>query len=402
MSYESIVADDQKYIIQTYGRYPVAFARGEGAHMWDVNGREYVDLLAGIAVTSLGHCHPELVDVLSTQMQALWHTSNLVYTEPQTELARRLVGTTDHMSRCFFCNSGAEANETLIKLARRYMTRVKGREEAVDIITLSGCFHGRTFGALAATGRDSLADGFRPLPAGFKQVEAGNIEAMAAAIDEKTCAVLLEVVQGEGGVIVLDDAYVRAVEKLCRERDVLFCCDEVQAGMCRTGAFWAYQTCGVKPDIISMAKALANGLPMGGIMATEEVSRGFVAGSHGTTFGAGLLTSAVAARVVEIMQRDNLAERARVLGRRIMDRARAFMETHPGTIREVRGKGLFIGIELPSDAHKVWSDLLEAGYLCNLCHGSTLRLLPPLIITEDDVDAFMDALEARLLQESRA
>ena len=204
MTYEEIVKDDHKYIMQTYGRYPVAFARGEGAHLWDVNGKKYVDLLAGIAVTSLGHCNPELVDVLNEQTRALWHVSNLAYSQPQVELARKLVGTTEHLSRCFFCNSGAEANETLIKLARRYMTRVRGREEAVDIITLSGCFHGRTFGALAATGRDALADGFKPLPAGFKQVEAGNIEAMAQAIDDKTCAVLLEAVQGEGGVIVLD------------------------------------------------------------------------------------------------------------------------------------------------------------------------------------------------------
>lgn len=399
MTYEEIVKDDHKYIMQTYGRYPVAFARGEGAHLWDVNGKKYVDLLAGIAVTSLGHCNPELVDVLNEQTRALWHVSNLAYSQPQVELARKLVGTTEHLSRCFFCNSGAEANETLIKLARRYMTRVRGREEAVDIITLSGCFHGRTFGALAATGRDALADGFKPLPAGFKQVEAGNIEAMAQAIDDKTCAVLLEAVQGEGGVIVLDNDYVRAVEQLCRERDVLFCCDEVQAGMCRSGRFWAYQTCGVKPDIISMAKALANGLPMGGVMATEEVSKGFVAGSHGTTFGAGLLTSAVASKVVEIMQRDHLAERAERLGNRIMDRARAFMNSHPGSIKEVRGKGLFIGIELPHSARDVWASLLEAGYLCNLCHDTTLRLLPPLVISEEDVDAFMDALETRLFKD---
>ena len=180
---------------------------------------------------------------------------------------------------------------------------------------------------------------------------------------------------------------------------MLYCCDEVQAGMCRSGRFWAYQTCGVKPDIISMAKALANGLPMGGVMATEEVSKGFVAGSHGTTFGAGLLTSAVASKVVEIMQRDNLAERAEMLGNRIMDRARAFMNSHPGSIKEVRGKGLFIGIELPHSARDVWASLLEAGYLCNLCHDTTLRLLPPLVISEEDVDAFMDALETRLLKD---
>lgn len=395
--FQDLADRESKVIMQTYGRYPVAVESGEGARVRDVDGREYVDLLAGIAVTSLGHANPELVDTLTTQASKLWHVSNLLYQEPQVELAERLVATTDHMSRCFFCNSGAEANETLIKLARRYSTRVLNRPNAHDIITLSGCFHGRTFGALAATGRGTLSDGFEPLPEGFKQVPAGDLEALDDAMDGNTCCVLLEVVQGEGGVIALDDDYVRSVEALCRRKGVLFACDEVQAGMCRSGAFWAYQTCGVKPDIVSMAKALANGLPMGGVMATEEVARGFVKGSHGTTFGGTPIVSAVAAKVVEIMVRDHLAERAKKLGDRLMTRARAFMAEHPELVREVRGKGLFIGIELPFDATEVWSELLDRGFICNLCHGKTLRLLPPLIIDEADLDAFMGALEEILL-----
>lgn len=391
-AFDSIKQNDASYVMQSYGRYPFALDHGHGAHVWDVDGKEYVDLLAGIAVCGLGHCNDELCEVIEKQGRKLWHISNLFFQEPQPELARRLVETA-HFGKAFFCNSGAEANEALIKLARRYMTRVLGRTEAYEIITLSGCFHGRTLGTLAATGRENLMDGFKPVAGGFVQVPAGDLDALAAAITDKTCAVLIEVVQGEGGVIPLPAEYVQGVERLCRERGVLFTCDEVQAGMCRSGRFWAFQTCGVKPDIISMAKSLANGLPMGGILATDEVARAFVPGSHATTFGGTPIVSAVAAKTVEIMVRDHLAERAEKLGGALMARARAFSDAHPGTIKEVRGKGLFIGIELPGSAQKVWEELLERGFICNLCHGATLRLLPPLIVSEEDLNAFMDTLE---------
>ncbi len=391
--FDKIQKNDATYVMHSYGRYPFAIDHGRGSRLWDVDGKEYVDLLAGIAVCGLGHCNEELCGVIETQSRRLWHISNLFYQQPQPELARRLVETAPHLARAFFCNSGAEANEALIKLARRYMTRVRGRAEAVDIITLSGCFHGRTLGTLAATGREGLMDGFKPVPGGFKQVPAGDLEAMAAAIDEKTCAVLIEVVQGEGGVIPLSTEYVQGVEALCREKGVLFTCDEVQAGMCRSGRFWAFQTCDVHPDIISMAKSLASGLPMGGILATEEVARGFVPGSHATTFGGSPLVASVAAKTVEIMVRDQLADRAGRLGSMVMDRARAFQAAHPGTIRDVRGKGLFIGIELPESARVVWEELLRRGYICNLCHETTLRLLPPLVVTEEELGGFMDELE---------
>ncbi|MDO5536577.1 MAG: aminotransferase class III-fold pyridoxal phosphate-dependent enzyme, partial [Desulfovibrionaceae bacterium] len=316
-AFDSIKQNDASYVMQSYGRYPFALDHGHGAHVWDVDGKEYVDLLAGIAVCGLGHCNDELCEVIEKQGRKLWHISNLFFQEPQPELARRLVETA-HFGKAFFCNSGAEANEALIKLARRYMTRVLGRTEAYEIITLSGCFHGRTLGTLAATGRENLMDGFKPVAGGFVQVPAGDLDALAAAITDKTCAVLIEVVQGEGGVIPLPAEYVQGVERLCRERGVLFTCDEVQAGMCRSGRFWAFQTCGVKPDIISMAKSLANGLPMGGILATDEVARAFVPGSHATTFGGTPIVSAVAAKTVEIMVRDHLAERAEKLGGALM------------------------------------------------------------------------------------
>ena len=262
-----------------------------------------------------------------------------------------------------------------------------------EIITLGGCFHGRTFGALAATGRESLSDGFTPLPEGFKQVPANDLAALEAAITPATAAVLVEVVQGEGGIVPLPGDYLRGVEALCRKHDILFICDEVQAGLCRTGTFWAFQQHGLTPDAISMAKSLANGLPMGAMLATDEMAKGFEAGSHATTFGGGALASGVAAKCVEIMLRDKLADRAAELGKHVMDRVRAIQDKLPGTVREVRGLGLMIGIELAVDAAAVWRELIARGFICNLSHGVTLRLLPALTIDKADLDAFIDTLE---------
>ncbi|MDE6735417.1 MAG: aminotransferase class III-fold pyridoxal phosphate-dependent enzyme, partial [Desulfovibrio sp.] len=254
-------------------------------------------------------------------------------------------------------------------------------------------FHGRTLGALAATGRESLSDGFTPLPEGFRQVPSGDLDALAAAMGPATAAVLVECVQGEGGVVPLPHDYLRGVEALCRKRDVLFLCDEVQCGMGRTGKFWAFQHAGLTPDAISVAKSLANGLPMGAMLATDEMARGFEAGSHATTFGGGALTSAVAAKVVEIMLRDGLAERAGRLGSALMERLRGLQERMPEKIREVRGVGLMIGVELAGDGKPVWEELLRRGFICNLSHGKTLRLLPALTIEEVQLDSFAITLE---------
>ena len=390
-AFSAIKAQEEALLCRSYSRYPVAVVRGKGSRLWDVDGKEYVDLLAGIAVTALGHCNDEVCAALEAQAHKLWHVSNLFYQEEQLELARLLLGTSHH-GKVFFCNSGAEANEACIKLARRYMRKVKQRD-AYEIITLGGCFHGRTFGALAATGRESLSDGFTPLPDGFKQVPANDLAALEAAITPATAAVLLEVVQGEGGIVPLPGDYLRGVEALCRKHDILFICDEVQAGLCRTGTFWAFQQHGLTPDAISMAKSLANGLPMGAMLATDEMARGFEAGSHATTFGGGALASGVAAKCVEIMLRDKLADRAAVLGRHVMDRVRAIQDKLPGTVREVRGLGLMIGIELAVDAAAVWRELISRGFICNLSHGVTLRLLPALTIDKADLDAFIDTLE---------
>ncbi|MDR2745354.1 MAG: aspartate aminotransferase family protein [Desulfovibrio sp.] len=385
---------EESLLCRTYGRYPLALARGKGARLWDVDGKEYVDLLAGIAVTALGHSHEELCAVVARQAGRLWHVSNLFYQRNQLDLAEKLLSTSHH-SRVFFCNSGAEANEAAVKLARRYMRHVKQRD-AAEIITLTGCFHGRTLGTLAATARDNLNEGFGPLPEGFAQVAAGDLEALRSAVTPSTAAVLLEVVQGEGGVVPLPAEYLRGVENLCRERDILFMCDEVQTGMCRTGKFWAFQLHALKPDIISAAKALANGLPMGAILATEDAARGFEPGSHATTFGGGELASAVAAKTVEILLRDKMAERAAALGEHLKNRLESLALRYPGKISEVRGLGLMMGIEFASDARKIWEYLLNRGYICNLCHEKILRLLPPLVVEQADLDAFAAELERAL------
>lgn len=390
-AFDTIRAEEERLLCRSYSRYPLAIVRGEGARLWDADGREYVDLLAGIAVAGLGHCNPEVNAALEAQARKLWHVSNLFYQEEQLELARRLLSTTHH-GKAFFCNSGAEANEACIKLARRYMRKVQ-RRDAFEIITLSGCFHGRTLGTLAATGRESLSDGFTPLPEGFRQVPARDLDALAAAMTPATAAVLLECVQGEGGIVPLPADYLRGVEALCRERGVLLLCDEVQCGMGRTGRFWAFQHAGLTPDAISVAKSLANGLPMGAMLATDEAARGFEPGSHATTFGGGALTSAVAAKVVEILLRDDIPARAARLGAALMDRLRALQARLPEKIREVRGAGLMIGVELAVDGKPVWEELIRRGFICNLCHGMTLRLLPPLTIPEVDLDSFAVTLE---------
>ncbi|WP_304473287.1 aspartate aminotransferase family protein [uncultured Desulfovibrio sp.] len=390
-AFNAVKAEEEHLLCRSYSRYPLVIARGKGARLWDVDGKEYVDLLAGIAVAGLGHCNDEICETLERQCRKLWHVSNLFYQQEQLDLARLLLSTSHH-GKAFFCNSGAEANEACIKLARRYM-RVVRQRDAYEIITLGGCFHGRTLGALAATGRESLSNGFTPLPEGFRQVPAKDLEALRAAITPATAAVLVEVVQGEGGVVPLPADYLHGVQALCREKDILFLCDEVQAGFCRTGKFWAFQLYDLEPDAISMAKSLANGLPMGAMLATDEMARGFEAGSHATTFGGGALTSAVAAKTVEIMLRDHLAQRAAALGAHLKEQLQALGQRLPGKIREVRGVGLMLGIELSGDGQPVWEELLRRGYICNLSHGVTLRLLPPLTIDEADLDGFARVLE---------
>ena len=395
-AYEALKARQQASIMNSYGRYPLAISRGRGCRLYDIDGREYIDLLAGIAVCNLGHCHDEIADAIAAQARQLVHVSNVFTQREQVELAEALKSTC-HAGKVFFCNSGAEANEGAIKLARRYMRTIKKRD-AYEIITLKGSFHGRTLATLTATGQDKIKFGFDPLPEGFTSVAAGDIGAMAAAVSDRTAAVLLECIQGEGGVKPFPREYLQAVEALCRKRDILFMVDEVQTGMCRTGKFWAFQNHGLTPDVFSCSKALANGLPMGAVLATDAVAEGFVPGSHATTFGGGALVSVAASRTIGIMQRDKLAERAARMGDFAMALFEEVKAAHPDKIASVRGMGLMLGIELAFPGAEVWKKLLDCGFILNLTQDCVLRLLPPLVIEQEDLRRFAEALSAVLAE----
>lgn len=394
MQTEEIKTSEAAMLCGTYARYPLAVSRACGTTLISPEGREYMDLLAGIAVCSLGHSHPELVETICTQATKLIHVSNLFYQEEQVLLARRLLGTT-HLQRVFFCNSGAEANEGAIKLARRYMREVRGQER-FEILTLEGSFHGRTLATLTATGQDKIKTGFGPLPEGFRSLPFGDLAAMEAAMGDQTAAVLVEMIQGEGGVKPLPDDYALAVADLCARRGVLFMVDEIQTGVGRTGKFWAYQHLGLKPDVVTVAKGLAGGLPMGAILCSEDVAQGFPAGSHGATFGGNALISAVATKVIEIIDRDGLCARAEALGHWLKIQLEALKVKHPAQIAAVRVHGLMVGIELCFPGADVWKGLLERGFVLNLTQDVVLRLLPPLIITEEELYAFVLALDEEL------
>ena len=390
-TFDAIKQETEALLFNTYARYPVAIERGLGSRLWDTDGKEYTDLLAGIAVTSLGHCHPEIAEVMGAQSRKLVHTSNLLYQTEMLALARRLLSTA-HFDKVFFCNSGAEANEAAIKIARRYHQRVKNTE-AYEVITFEGCFHGRTLGTLAATGRAALQDGFAPMPDGFRCIPYGDPSALEAVISEKTAAVLLELVQGEGGIRPASPEFAQAVARICRDKGLLFMLDEVQTGLCRTGKWWSFQHFDIKPDILTVAKALANGLPMGAMLGTDEVAKAFVPGIHATTYGGAPLLSAVADKTLEIMERDRLMDRAGALGDWAMRRLCAVSESCPGSIKEVRGMGLLIGIELAFPGKEVWAELLERGFILNLTQDTVLRLVPALTIEQDDLERFAAALE---------
>jgi acetylornithine aminotransferase len=393
--FDEIVKREQSLLCRTYGRYPLALSRAQGCRLYDLDGEEYLDLLAGIAVCSLGHSRADLAEVMAEQATKMVHVSNVFYQEPQLDLAEKLLSTCA-AGKVFFCNSGAEANEGAIKLARRYMHKVRN-EDRHEIITLEKSFHGRTLSTLTATGQSGpIKDGFNPLPEGFVTVPFGNVNALRGAINAHTAAIMIEMVQGEGGVRPLPSEYAADIVTLCKENGILLIVDEVQTGMCRTGRFWAHQHYGITPDIFTSAKALANGLPMGAVLCTDELARGFEPGSHATTFGGGAVVSAVAAKVVDIMLEEKMAERALALGDFTRDEARKLMAKHPCKIAGTRGLGLLFGIELACDGPTVWKGLLARKMVCNLAQGKILRLVPPLTIEREDITAFMAALDSVL------
>ncbi|WFS60942.1 aspartate aminotransferase family protein [Pseudodesulfovibrio thermohalotolerans] len=390
--FDAIKERESNLLCNTYGRYPLAVSRAKGCRLYDLDGNEYRDFLAGIAVCSLGHSRDDLADVMAEQARKMVHVSNLFYQEPQLDLAEKLLSTCA-AGKVFFCNSGAEANEGAIKLARKYMRTVRN-EDRYEIITLEKSFHGRTLSTLTATGQAGpIKEGYSPLPDGFVTVPFGNVNALRGAINLHTAAIMVEMVQGEGGVRPLPTDYVNDIVALCKENGILLIVDEVQTGVCRTGRFWAHQHYGVTPDIFTSAKALANGLPMGAVLCSNEVAKGFTPGSHATTFGGGALVASVAAKVIDIMIEEKMAERALKMGEFAREQVFKLKEKHPDTIAGTRGLGLLFGIELSKNGREIWNGLLEHRIVCNLTQGTILRLVPPLTITEDDITAFVQALD---------
>ena len=393
MNTEEIIEIGNKYVMNTYGRLPMALVKGEGIKVWDADGNEYLDFVAGLAVTSLGHCHPAVTEAIAKQARTLMHCSNIYYIEPQVKLAKLLVENTD-LDRVFFCNSGAEANEGAIKLARKYAKQHLGSGK-YEIITAINSFHGRTLAAITATGQPKYQQGLEPLPAGFKYVPFGDIEALKEAIGPHTCAILLEPVQGEGGVNVASQEYWDQVQELCREEGLLLILDEVQCGLGRTGKFLAYMHYGLKPDIVTLAKALGGGFPIGAMMATEKVAASFQPGDHAATFGGNPLASAAGLAAMNTILNEGIISNTEKVGNYFKDRLKELMDKYP-VISEVRGLGLMLGAQLTVPGAGVVSYCQKKGLLINCANGNVLRFIPPLIITEADVDQVVTLLDDAL------
>ncbi len=382
-----------KVIANTYTRYPLALVRGEGSKVYDDQGKAYLDFIAGIAVCNLGHSHPRLVAVLAEQARTLWHVSNLFYTQPQTELAQWLVQHS-FADRVFFANSGAEANEAAIKLARKYF-KDKGEPQRFRVVSMQQSFHGRTMATLSATGQEKVRKGFDPVLEGFDFVPFNDIHALRGAVDNLTCAVLLEPIQGEGGVVCPDPDYLAKVRGLCDESGCLLIFDEVQCGMGRTGKLFAHEHFGIRPDIMTLAKALANGLPIGAMLATEDAAQSFVPGTHASTFGGTPLVTSVALEVLKLLTEEKVIDRAAQTGTYFKQKLLALKEKH-ALVKEVRGYGLMLGMELTIAGAPLVKAFMERGILVNCVQDKVLRLAPPLIITQAEIDAFVDCLDELL------
>ncbi len=379
----------EKFVMNTYKRFPLALSRGAGARVWDSDGREYLDMAAGIAVCSLGHAHPSVVAAIRRQAETLMHVSNLYYTEPQACFARLLVENS-FADKVFFCNSGAEANEAAIKLARKYgHERLGGKYE---LITMKDSFHGRTLATITATGQEKFQVGFAPLVPGFKYVPFDDLPALEAAISEKTCGVLLEPIQAEGGVRIPDAHYLRGVREICDQHGILMILDEVQVGMGRTGTLFAYEDSGIQPDIMTLAKAMGNGFPVGAMLTTDSVAAAFQPGNHASTFGGTPLAMAACIAVFEAIQAEGVLANCRRVGAYFLKRLRSLSASYP-EITEVRGRGLILGMELKIDGAGIVRKCMEKGLLVITSGaGNVLRFVPPLIITEKDVDQAVDIL----------
>ena len=387
---EEIFAKDKSDYLPVFARYNIVLDHGDGPYVYDTKGKKYIDFLAGIAVNVVGHNYKPLVDAVSKQASKMIHCSNLYYTEVQVEAAEKLKKLSG-MDKVFFGNSGAEANEGAIKLARKYATNID--PEKIQIISALHSFHGRTLATLTATGQDHYHHGFGPLPAGFDYVPYNDIQALEAKMSDKTCAVMLEAIQGEGGVHVPDPDYLPKVRALCDKYNAVLIFDEVQCGMGRTGTFFGCQQFGVKPDIVTLAKGLAGGVPIGAFMATDKVASAFHAGDHGSTFGGNPLACAAACVVLDALIDGNLMENAKEIGAYLQSKVEEYKAKYPNLIKEVRGRGLILGMELTRPGREIANECLDYGAIINCTAGNVLRFVPPLNITKAHVDELISVLD---------
>ncbi len=377
------------YLMNTYDRLPLSIIRGQGCHIYDAEGRSYLDCVGGIAVNALGYGHPDLIASIEQQARQLIHTSNLFYTEPQAELARYLVEQS-FADKVFFGNSGAEANEAAIKLARKYSHDQFGPGRS-EILTMINSFHGRTMATLSATGQTKVQHGFEPLVPGFTYVPFNDIDALRANISEQTAAILIEPILGEGGVVVADIAYLKALRELCTQQNILLIFDEVQTGIGRTGTLFAYEQCGIHPDIMTLAKGLGGGIPIGACLATEKVAQAFSYGTHASTFGGNPLACSVALQVLKVLLENGELQRCQERGAYLRKGLLALQKQYP-FIKDVRGQGLLQGMELSIDGKPIVMACLAEGVIINCTMGRVLRFIPPLIISHAEIDELLTTL----------
>ncbi len=383
MNTKELIEIEDNYFINTFTRQPIVLDYGEGVNVWDIDGNKYIDMFAGIAVNALGHNHPKLVKAIQEQAEKLIHISSIYYNEPALIYAKKLIELTS-FDRIFYSNSGAEANEGAIKLAIKYT----GKSEVISTVE---SFHGRTVMTLAATGHEHYHEPFKAiLPKGFINVPYNDIDAIKDAITENTAAIIVEPIQGEGGVNVPDIGYLKEIEKICNEKDIVFIVDEVQTGFGRCGTLFAHELFDVKPDIMTMAKGIGGGVPMGGILATEKVASAFVPGDHGTTFGGGPLVCAAANAVLDEILAEDILDNVNEVGDYFVEELKKLDKE---IIADVRGKGLMVGLELTEPGAEYVDKLREKGFLINCTADKVLRFVPPLIITKEDIDEFVKALD---------
>ena len=396
MNKQDVFAIDKAHYMPVFARYPMVTSHGEGAYVTDTDGNRYLDFFAGIAVNALGHAHPNLVKAVAEQAAKVIHCSNLYYTEVQAQLIEKLAALSG-LDKVFLANSGAEANEGALKLARKYGKTIA--DDKYEIITANHCFHGRTLMTLTATAQPKYQAGYEPLPQGFTYIDYNDIAALENAISDKTCAVVLEPIQGEGGVNVPADDYLQKVRALCDKYGALLIFDEVQTGIGRTGKMFAYEHFGIKPDIVTLAKGLAGGVPIGAFLATDKVASAFHPGDHGSTFGGNPLACAASKAVLDTILEDDLLDNVNEVGAYLMDAIRALGEKYPTIIRSVRGKGFMVGIELTREGREIVQACLDAKLIINCTAGNVLRLVPSLTIGKQQVDEMITILDAVLAKQ---